>query len=288
MSSSATAFPRAIETRGRERYLVAPVVFIALSALIFAALGALFGQIFIGALVGIAVAIVLTVIAFAKADAVVLRVSNAMPASEIEHRRLHNVVEGLCVTIGLQKPDVYVVRDDALNALVVGAGGRSSVVFTTGLINNLDRIQIEGVVAHLLSRIRGGQVQVLARVAVLIGAPVLLCESLQRKKWPVSSLLVAVGVLVGPFMKWLMGNSTVIEADLAACRLTRYPPGLTQGLETLSLHSTRLHSSSFATTHLWFADPISREGDASRQVRLHNLFAVHSPLGERIALLKEL
>lgn len=313
MSASTTAVPQSLEARVRWRFSVAPIVFIGFSAFVFAVFGALVGQVLVGVVVGVLIALALTVIALAKADAIVLRITQASPASEDDYRRLHNIVEGLCVTIGIQKPDVYVIHDDAPNAMVVAKGNsRNAIAVTTGLVDRLDRIQLEGVVAQLVSRLRTGQVGTLTRIAVLIGAPVIVGELLQRKGWPnggrahrdgdpvesthglatlssaVGSLFLLSAYLIGPLMKWLGGVSADIEADIAACRLTRYPPALAQAIETLSDDCTVTRSSSMATAHLWFAESLSGVGDTGRQSRLHNLFVSHSPIGERIALLKEM
>lgn len=313
MSASIATVSLHTGTQKRWRYVFSPVVFIGVSAIIFAAIGSLFVPLYVGAVVGVVWAVVLTAIALAKADAIILRISDASPASEVDYRRVHNIVDGLCVTIGVPKPDVYVIRDEAPNALVVAqAKSGNAIAMTTGLINQLDRIQLEGVVAHLVARLRSGQVGTLSRMAVLIGAPVIIGESLQRRKWPnggrvprdgdpsesssaVASLLAAIGsvlllsaYVIGPLMKWLGATSTDIADDIAACRLTRYPPGLAHALEVLSDDCTVTRSSSMATAHLWFAESLSGVGDAGRQRQLHNLFTSHSPIGERITLLKEM
>jgi len=299
--------------RNRWRYFLAPVVFVGVSAIVFAIIGALFVPLYVGAVVGVLWAIVLTGIALAKADAIILRISRAVPANETDYRRIHNIVEGLCVTIGVQKPDVYVIDDEAPNALVVAQGrSRNAIAVTIGLLDQLDRIQLEGVVAQLVARLRSGQVGTLSRIAVLIGVPLIIGESLQRRKWPnggrvardgdpsastrasdaffaaIGSVFLLSAYVIGPLMKWLGASSTDIEDDIAACRLTRYPPGLANALDVLSTNCTVTRSSSMATAHLWFAESLSGLDDAGRQARLHNLFTSHSPIGERFALLKEM
>jgi heat shock protein HtpX len=293
--------------------MLAPLVFIGVSALLFGLVGSLFAPFVIGAVVGILLSIIVSVIAAVKADDIVLRISAAEPATESEYRRLHNIVEGLCVTVGISKPDVYVIDDVAPNALVVAqVRGTDAIAVTTGLVNCVDRVQLEGVVAHLVSRLRSGDVATLTRMSVLFGAPVIVGEMLQRKKWrnggrvpragdpadshgALSSLAAAIGsaflvtaYVIGPLMKWIGAVSSDVAADIAACRLTRYPPGLAQAIEAMSDDCTVTRSSSMATAHLWFAESLSGVGDTGRQARLHNLFTSHSRLGERTALLKEM
>lgn len=293
--------------------MIAPVVFVGISAIVFGLIWSLVGSFLIGAVVGVVLAIVLSVIAIVKADAIVLRITKASPASESDYRRLHNIVEGLCVTIGVQKPEVFVIDDAAPNALVVAQGSsRNAIAVTTGLVDSLDRIQLEGVIAQLVSRLRSGEVGTLTRVSVLLGAPVILGEALHRRKHsnggreprdgdrgesqsPVASfasvvglLLMKLGYVIGPLMKWIGGATADIAADIAACRLTRYPPGLAQALEVVSRERTVVRSTSMAIAHLWFAESLSGVGDAGRHGGLHNLFTSHSPIGERVALLKEM
>lgn len=312
-TSSQTTLSQVAGANNGWRYALAPVVFIGVSAAVCAIIGSLFVPLYVGAVIGVIWAVALTVVALVKADAIVLRISRATPASETDYRRIHNIVEGLCVTIGVQKPHVYVVYDAAPNAMVVAQGkNRNAIAVTTGLLDQLDRIQLEGVVAHLVARLRSGQVGTLSRIAVLIGAPMIIGETLQRRKWPnggrvardgdptdsvsaYASVLAVVGSVflfsayaIGPLMRWLGGTSTDIQDDVAACRLTRYPPGLANALEVLSRDSTVTRFSSMATAHLWFAESLSGVGDTGRHARLHNLFTSHSPIGERIALLKEM
>lgn len=313
MSVSTSSLPTALDSQHRWRLMVAPVVFVGVSAVILGLIGSLIASFLVGAIVGVALAIVLTVIAVVKADAVVVWITQASLAPESDYRRLHNVVEGLCVTIGVQKPQVYVISDVAPNALVIAQGSsRNAIAVTTGLVNKLDRIQLEGVVAQLVSRLRSGEVGTLTRVSVLLGAPVIIGELLQRKKYSdggrepregdrgvsqsavasfasgVGLLLMKLGYVIGPLMKWIGGTSSDIAADIAACRLTRYPPGLAQALEVVSHDRTVVRSTSMTIAHLWFVESLSGVGDAGRHGGLHNLFTSHSPVGERVALLKEM
>jgi heat shock protein HtpX len=295
MSSVPAGFASSLQTldsQARQRFIVAPVVFLGVSVVVCALVGALFGQLLAGAIVGVFIAMILTVSAIAKADAIVLSRVKAAPADPVRHQRLLNVVEGLSVTAGLQMPEVYVIEDDAPNACVVAGGRhRNALVVTTGLLARLDRIQLEGVVSHLVVRIRSGHIQTLTRIAVLIGAPVLLGESLARRRGTgvFARVLFLTAYIVGPLMRWLVGVQPDSVVDVVACRLTRYPPGLAAALDEISQSETAVEFASMTTAHLWFVDPLFHAAGATNgPVRLHSLFASHSPLGERIALLKEM
>lgn len=290
-------------------FVIAPLVFMGTSIVLWFLIGAIFGWPWIGALIGLVIALVATLFGIWRAERIVLAMSRAEEATIEEYPRLHNIVDGLCVSLGLAKPNVYVIVDPAPNAMVFGASVTdSSLVITTGMLSLLDRIETEGVVAQLLSRIRSGEVVRGTRAAVLIGAPVLLAEKLLRRRWwnsgrvpregdrsDSSDVLSQIGSLLlftAYPVSWVMGATVRgdrdIAADVAACHVTRYPPGLVGALEKLENDCTVTHSASMATAHLWFAEPLSGVGDAGKLGKLHNLFSVHSSLEERIALLKEL
>lgn len=290
-------------------FLIAPLVFIGVSVVFWLLIGAIFGLWWIGAIFGLLLALVLTLVGFWRADSIVLAVTRAREASADDYPRLHNVVDGLCVSVGLAKPNVFVIDDVAPNAFVFGATtSESSIAFTTGLLNLLDRIELEAVVAQLLGRIRSGQVAHGTRAAILVGAPLLLADALLRRRWwnsgrvardgdpsekkdalsHLGSILLVTARPISWIMSAAVGKDRDIASDLAACHLTRYPPGLIRALEKLQNDCTVTHSGAMATAHLWFAEPLSGVGDAGRQAKLHNLFSVHSSLDERIALLKEM
>lgn len=246
---------------------------------------------------------------YLKADSVVLSVSRARPASVDEHGRLHNLVDGLCVTAGLPKPAVHVVDDPAPNAFATGRSPQhATIVVTTGLLDSLERVELEGVVAHELSHIKNYDILVSTLAVTIVGAVPLCADLLFRLKWwnggrverpgdhPETGNPVAVigyvPLALSPIFGWVMRTSIAKPretlADLQACQLTRYPPGLIAALEKLEEDTTVTHSASMATAHLWIGQPLSGVGDAGRFGGIHEMFDTHPPLDERIALLREL
>jgi heat shock protein HtpX len=167
-----------------------------------------------------------------RSTASLLAAVGARPADEPGHSRLHNLVEGLCAAAGLPKPAVYVVDDEAPNALALGTGPKTaSLVVTTGLLAKLDRMELEGVVAHELSHIKSGDIEVSTLAANLFGrfAPDLAA----RLSSPRRELL----------------------ADVNSISLTRYPPGLTAALEKLRADPARPTAGGRAVAHLWIETP---------------------------------
>lgn len=204
-------------------------------------------------------ALVLAVVAYLFADRVVLGLSRARPVPADEEPRFHNLVEGLCVSAGLPKPDLYVIDDDAPNSFATGRNpAHASIVVTTGLLQKLSRMELEGVVAHELTHIRRNDILVTSLGAALVGLPLL----------PAGGLAVrAVATLVG--------RGRERDADLGGVRLTRYPPGLAAALEKVRAGGPGTLPASGVTAHLWISSPLDADDGRSR-------------LEERIAALREM
>lgn len=171
-----------------------------------------------------AFALIVAVGAYLFSDRLALALTRAEPADPVEHGRLHNLVEGLCVAAGLPKPELYVVEDPVPSACSVGRNpAHASVVVTTGLLDKLTRVEIEGVVAHELAHIRSYDTLVTT---------------------------TAVGM---PLLRLMLPKGREATADLHGVRLTRYPPGLAGALEKVQRETSR--SRPWLTAHLWLDAP---------------------------------
>jgi heat shock protein HtpX len=269
----------------------------------------------IGVVLALLVALGLGAAAYWSSDAVALRLSRARPAPADEFPRYHNVVEGLCVASGLPKPRLFVVDDPAPNAFATGRNPRNAAVgVTTGLLDELDRMELEGVLAHELSQIRSHDILVSTLAVTMVGGVVALGDVAVRWRWwgmgrtahadfdrrqggeggPLAALSVlGVGLLaLSPPFARLMHLAVVprrdMLADVSGVELTRYPPGLVSALEKLGDGSTVVHAMSHATAHLWIEEPAAQTPDEGRMTRVNRRFRTHSPLEERTALLREL
>jgi heat shock protein HtpX len=254
-------------------------------------LGVLFGSWWIGALVGLLAAGGLIALAYIRGEALALRVGGATWAEQEVHPRYHNLVEGLCASAGLPKPDLYVVDDVALNAFVAGRSPRrASVAVTSGLLEQTTRIELEGVVAQLLAQLRSPQLLTSTMAGTLAGGLPTLADLARRRPvlaW-LGSLLAPLVALCAPLVRAAAPVRRVELADLAACRITRYPPGLSAALERLGDATTAVESATMGTAHLWFAQPMPAVGDTGELSGAHRRFDTHPPLDERVALLREL
>ena len=281
--------------------------------LVVVAIGAVAGYLAGFGWVGIVIAFVFSAaLAFGsywKADAIALAVSRAQPADPEEYRRLHNLVEGLCIASGLPKPRVYVVDDPAPNVFATGRNPKhAAIAVTTGLLEKLNRVELEGVVAHELSHIRNYDILVSTLAVTLVGAVAIITDVAIRMMWwnggrerrdgdhgdhvnPLAILgfvLLILAPIIAKAMQATISRRRETLADVSACQLTRYPPGLISALEKLRDDKTVTHSASTATAHLWIEQPMSGVGDHGKLRSIHKLFDTHPPLEERISLLREL
>lgn len=265
-----------------------------------------FGGVAVGAAVAIAIA--MSIGSYFWSDRIALAMSHARPADPVEHRRLHNLVDGLCIGAGLPKPRLYVIDDAAPNAFATGRDPEhSAVAVTTGLLDKMDRIELEGVLAHELSHVKNRDILVTTISVVLVGVVALLADwSLRFFFWggprhrndssegrgPAAILgilgfvLIIFAPLIARLMHFAVSRRRESLADFSAVKITRYPPGLVSALEKLRDDTSVVHSASRATAHLWIESPLERK--RARGAWLNRLFDTHPPLEERIEALKEL
>jgi heat shock protein HtpX len=244
-----------------------------------------------------------------KADAVALAVSRAHPADPTQYRRLYNLVEGLTIASGLPMPRIYIVDDPAPNAFATGRNPRhAAIAVTTGLLEKMNRVELEGVLAHELSHVKNYDILVSTIAVTLVGAVALLSDIAFRTMYwnggrvsregdrennnnPLA-LFGLLFVMLAPVIAWAMQAAISRRreslADASAVQMTRYPPGLVSALEKLLADTTVTHSASKATAHLWIEQPMSGVGDRGRFGSFNRLFDTHPPLEERIAALREL
>lgn len=199
-----------------------------------------------------------------------LRFLEARPVGQDDRpsARLHNLVESLCAAGGLPKPALLVVDDPAPNALAVGLSpARSSLVVTSGLLSDLSRVELEGVIAHQLCHIRRGDAVLAAVSAVSVGPLCAVAPRLGKRA-----------------VQWLLGGREA-AVDLAAIGLTRFPPGLTSALEKMRDHP--MASRSDRVAWLWDAPPVDRRARAGTEQAPRPTDPLDA-LDQRIGALREL
>ena len=283
--------------------------FVVLVAIVGIAVGSLAGSGTNGLIVAFVISAVFAFASYWKSDSVALAVSRAHPADEVAYKRLHNLVEGLCIASGHPKPRVFVIEDSAPNAFATGRNPKhAAIAVTTGLLDTMNRVELEGVIAHELSHIKNYDILVSTLAVTLVGTIALITDITLRMMWwnggrvhrsgdrndrgnPLALLgivLLIVAPLIGKIMQATVSRRRETLADVSAVRMTRYPPGLIAALEKLQADSTVTHSASMATAHMWIEQPLSGVNDTGRLGAWHKLFQTHPPLAERIALLREI
>jgi len=284
---------------------------VVLVALVAFAVDRLLGLGVIFLVIATVVVVIGSVTAYWKSDAVALAMSHAKPASPENYARLHNLVEGLCIAAGLPKPRIYVIDDPAPNAFATGRNPKhAAIAVTTGLLEKMNRIELEGVLAHELSHVKNYDILSSTLAVTFVGVITLMADFALRFMWwggPRQSdhdndnsggagifvavfgfALLILAPLVARVMQSAVSRRREALADFSGVQLTRYPPGLLAALEKLRDDNTVVHSGSRATAHLWIESPLARTPDQGRLAWLNRLFDTHPPLEERIQALKEL
>jgi heat shock protein HtpX len=283
--------------------------FVLIVALVGVAVNWLVGYGTAGVVIALVVSAVLAFASYWKSDQIALKVSRAKPADPHEYRRLYNLVEGLCIASGLPEPKVYLIDDPAPNAFATGRNPKhASIAVTSGLLTMMNRVELEGVIAHELSHVKNYDILVSTLAVTMVGAIAMLADIAIRLTWwnggrtrrdgdrgdngnplaIVGFVLLILAPLVARVMQAAVSRRREALADFSACHMTRYPPGLISALEKLQADSTITHSASRATAHLWIEQPTPRREGEGRLRWLNNLFDTHPPLEERIAALREL
>jgi heat shock protein HtpX len=266
-----------------------------------------------GGVAGIAIVAVIviasSVISYYNSDKVALAMSHAKPADPTQYARYHNLVEGLCIASGLPKPRLYVIDDPAPNAFATGRNPKhAAVAVTTGLLEKMNRVELEGVLAHELSHIRNYDILVMTLAVTMVGIIALLSDFFLRFMFwtggrggrdndgnnPAGAILGVFGFvlllfapLIAQLMQLAVSRRREYLADASGVQLTRYPPGLISALEKLKDDRTVIHTASKATAHLWIEGPLDTE-PGKAQNRFNNLFSTHPPLDDRIKALESM
>jgi heat shock protein HtpX len=241
-------------------------------------------------------------ISYYESDKIVLAISGAKEIKETDNHYIHNLVENLCIGAGLPKPKIYVIDDTAMNAFATGRDPNHAVIcFTTGILDRLNKLELEGVTAHELSHIGNYDIRLMSIVSVLVGTIVLLSDwftrgmfygrSRKSDRGDSSGILMLLGLaliilspIIASLIKLALSRSREYLADSSAALLTRYPKGLADALRKISGDREILEAANGATAHLYITNPLKGE-----QVNfMAKLFSTHPPVEDRIKKLEEM
>ncbi len=249
--------------------------------------------------VAVAFSIGMNITAYWFSDQIALSSAGAQEADPVEFRELHRILENLSITAGLPKPRLYIISDPAPNAFAAGRDPKHSVVaVTTGLLERLDRAELEGVLAHELSHVGNRDILVMTVAVVLAGFLSVLADMILRvsffgggdrdsKAGPLVIVLGVVGIILAPIaaqlIQFAISRKREFLADASGALLTRYPDALASALMKISSYSQPLERASSATAHLYISNPF---GPGAAKSFLTRIFSTHPPVEERVAALQ--
>jgi heat shock protein HtpX len=225
----------------------------------------------------------------------VLRTAGAVPADPAQYQQLHNLVEALAIGDGIPKPAVYVINDPSPNAFATGVSPeKASITFTTGLLAEMNREELEGVTGHEMSHIKNHDIRLLLIVGTLIGLAALLAFSgggrggrnngqLVIVIFAAGLLLAVVGFIFGPLVRLALSRRRESLADVSGVELTRNPAGLLSALKKLQQNDKPFKNMNHATAAMCIDDPLQHH-----EAWYHRLYDTHPPLEQRIAALEKI
>lgn len=247
---------------------------------------------------------VMSLVSYWYSDKIVLSMARARPIDRDSARELYNVVENLCIATGLPVPKIYIIDDPAANAFATGRNAEHAVVaVTTGLLQRLNRSELEGVIAHELSHIGNRDMLISTVVVILVGFISLLSDIFLRsmfwrgrsrssnREGNAGAIFMLIGIalailspIAATLMRMAISRKREFLADASGALLTRYPDALASALEKISHDPAPLTIAANTTAHLWFDDPFDKPGQ--KVSWLTKLFLTHPPVEDRIKALR--
>lgn len=253
---------------------------------------------------GLTISLLSGVFSYFYSDKVVLWLNHAVPATRQKYFDFYTVCENLSIASGLPKPKLYVIQDEAPNAFATGRDPKHAVVCaTTGLLDIMDREELEGVISHELSHVKNYDILLASVVSVLVGTISIVADWIMRSMWwgwggrdrdredrnPIMFLLFILGLILTPIAATLIqlavSRKREFLADASGALITRNPKGLASALEKISDYQYPMRNVSSSTAHLFISNPLSSKKKNSWFLAL---FSTHPPIDERIRILKSM
>jgi heat shock protein HtpX len=252
---------------------------------------------------GFFISIASSVGSYFYSDKLVLMTTGAQPANKKQFFNFYTVAENLSVASGLPMPKLFVINDSSPNAFATGRDPKHAVICaTTGLLEIMDRTELEGVIAHEMSHVKNYDILLASIVAVLVGTLALVSDWVIRSMWwhrgsdddnrnnlnPIFIVLFIIALILTPFIATIIqlaiSRRREYLADASAALLTRYPEGLARALEKLRDSPQPLRNVTSSTAHLFIDNPFKKKNTSW----FVNLFSTHPPIEERIKILKSM
>lgn len=253
--------------------------------------------------VAVVFSLILNIVSYWFSDKIVLSMSGAKPIGKKDNPELYRLIENLCITAGLPLPKIYIIESSQPNAFATGRNPEHAVVAVTrGLLEKLERAELEGVIAHELSHVGNRDMLLQTAIVVMVGVVVIMTDFFFRISFwggagrrdrdggQLGALMAVVAIslaILAPIMahliKLAISRKREFLADASGALLTRYPEGLARALEKLQADSGDMRKANDATAHLYIVSPFKGR---ERTSWLHKLFATHPPIEERVKALR--
>jgi heat shock protein HtpX len=240
-------------------------------------------------------------VSYYYSDKIILSMSNAHPVSQKSNPQLYHLVENLTIGAGLPIPQIYTIDDSAPNAFATGRDPHHAVIcFTTGILEKLNKTELEGVAAHELSHVGNYDTRLMSIVTILVGTVTLAADFFMRSLWfrdrddksnaPAIFLLIGIVLailspLIATLIQLAVSRKREYLADASGVLLTRYPEGLASALEKISKDKEPLEVANNATAHLYIVNPFKGKNFGNW---LSGLFNTHPPIEDRIRILRSM
>lgn len=260
----------------------------------------------------VVIAITQALVSYYYSDKITLAISGAKPIKKKDNPVLYRVVENLCIASGLPLPKIYVIGDSAPNAFATGRDPKhASIALTTGLLEKLEKSELEGVIAHELSHIGNYDIRLMTVVVVLVGVVALVSDWFLRWTWwgggrrgsregggqvqliifLIAIILAILAPIAATLIQLAVSRRREFLADASGGLLTRYPEGLARALEKIAKDREPLEVANKATAHLYIENPFKGEEGGERAIKggrswFASLFDTHPPVEERIKRLR--
>ncbi len=240
-------------------------------------------------------AVVPAIISYNNCDKIVLSLNGARPATREQDLLLSNLLDNMCIASGLPRPKLYVINDGSPNAFATGRNPENAVIcVTTGLLEKLDKYELEGVLAHELSHIKNYDILLSTIVSIFVGFVVILSDWFTRWSFRRSSnndnknpIFVIIGLLFlvlspifATLMKLAISRKREFLADASAIEMTRNPDGLISALQKIALDPDVLEAANKSTAHMYISNPLKD--------KTSDLFSTHPSTEKRIEALRHI
>lgn len=244
-------------------------------------------------------------LSYYHSDKIILGMSGAKQIKKTDNPLLFRTVENLCIGAGLPMPKIYIIDDSAPNAFATGRDPKHAVVcVTTGILDKLNKAELEGVIAHELSHIKNFDIRVMSIVVILVGLVALLADMFMRSMWfgggrrdreergnaqgiflMIGIVLAILSPIIATLIQLAVSRKREFLADASGALLTRYPEGLASALLKISKDKEPLEAANNATAHLYIENPFKSKMSGHW---FTNLFNTHPPVEERVKILRSM